>query len=149
MPGVRAASGSPPSAAPGRRPRSANGLRAALQAYIDLTQPYRKQAAQAGENVPGKAAPTPAAEEAVRTRQDTLADALRSKLRPNATQSFIFTQEIAQTIKRQLDTAVASVRRDLILDELAEQSEGTGQHSLLNTKFHAIGAAAMTAITFG
>src|SRR5438094_382042 len=95
----------PPATAPSQPDPSLEPLRAALQAYIDLTQPYRKQAAQAGEKVPGKAAPTPAAEESVRTRQDTLADALRSKLRPNATQSFIFTQEIAQTIKRQLDTA--------------------------------------------
>ena len=56
----------------------------ALQAYIDQTQPYRKQAAQAGETVPGKAGATPAAEKAVRTRTNVLADALKTSLRPAA-----------------------------------------------------------------
>ena len=114
----------PPTTAPPQPDPTFEPLRATLQAYIDQTQPFRKQAAQVAESVPGKAAPTPAAEEAVRARQNTLADALQTKLRANAKPGDILTPAIAEAIKRQLEAALASVRRDLILDELAEQVEG-------------------------
>ena len=55
-------------------------LRAALQTYVDQTQPFRKVAAQEAEKVPGKAAADAGAEQSVRARQDSLADALRTKL---------------------------------------------------------------------
>src|SRR5207302_8193951 len=55
-----------------------------LQTYVDQTQPYRKEAAVAAEKVPGNAGTTTAAETSVRTRENGLADALRTKLRPNA-----------------------------------------------------------------
>jgi len=93
-----------------------------LQAYIDQTQPFRKQAAQEAEKVPGKAAPSPSAAEAVRTRQNTLADALRTKLRPNARQGDLLTPPIAAAITRELQAAFNSPKRDLLLDELAEQN---------------------------
>jgi hypothetical protein len=114
----------PPTTAPPQPDPTFEPLRATLQAYIDQTQPFRKQAAQVAESVPGKAAPTPAAEEAVRARQNTVADALQTKLRANAKPGDILTPAIAEAIKHQLEAALASVRRDLILDELAEQVEG-------------------------
>src|SRR5579871_2525076 len=58
----------PPTVAPPQPDPTFDPLRASLQAYIDKTQPYRKQAAQAQESTPGKASPTPAAAEALRTR---------------------------------------------------------------------------------
>src|SRR5262249_52702396 len=44
-------------------------FKAALQTYVDQTQPFRREAAQQGERIPGKSSPEPAAEQAVRTRQ--------------------------------------------------------------------------------
>src|SRR3989475_3742687 len=114
----------PPTTAPPQPDPTFEPLRATLQTYIDQTQPFRKQAEQVAERVPGKAAPTPAAEEAVRARQNALADALQTKLRANAKPGDILTPAIAEAITRQLEAALASVRRDLILDELAEQVEG-------------------------
>jgi hypothetical protein len=97
-------------------------LKDTLQAYVDQTQPFRKQAAQEAERVPGKAAPAPAAEQSVRTRQNALADALRSKLRPNARQGEIFTPPVASAIVKDIEAAFDSPRRELLLDELAEQN---------------------------
>ena len=98
-------------------------FRAALQAYIDKTQPYRKQAAQAGENVQGKSTSTPAAETSVRTRQTTLAEALQTQLRPNAKQGDLFVPPAAAEIHRDLDEAFKGLRRDLLMDALAEQND--------------------------
>src|SRR5262249_51023667 len=85
------------------------------------TQPYRKQAAQEAEKVPGKATPEPAAEQAVRTRQNALTDALRTKLRPNARQGELFTPTVTAEIGMELKAMFDSPQRDLLLDELAEQ----------------------------
>src|SRR5207244_11157085 len=93
-----------------------------LQAYVDQTQPYRKQAAQEAEKVPGKAAPNAGAEQSVRTRQNALADALRSRLRPNAKQGDLFTPTVAGEILKELQSMFSSPQRDLLLDELAEQN---------------------------
>src|SRR3954468_10669251 len=71
----------PPSPSPAFDP-----LKTALQSYVDETQPFRKAAAQEGERVPGKSGAEAGAEQAVRTRQNALADALRTRLRPNAKQ---------------------------------------------------------------
>src|SRR5437867_13267039 len=90
-----------PAAPPTTPELTVEPFRAALQTYIDQTQPYRKQAAQAGESVPGKAAPTPAAETAVRTRQNVLAEALKTKIRPVAHQGELFVPAAAITIHRQ------------------------------------------------
>jgi len=43
----------PPTAAPPQPDPTLEPLRAALQAYIELTQPFRKHAAQVAESVPG------------------------------------------------------------------------------------------------
>ena len=120
-----------PTTVPPARPeqQTVEPFRAALQAYVDQTQPYRKQAAQAAESVPGKAAPTPAAETAVRTRQNVLADALRTKLRPAAKQGDLFVSPAASTIHHDLDQAFAGLRHDLLMDALAEQND-TGKASV-------------------
>jgi 3',5'-cyclic AMP phosphodiesterase CpdA len=112
----------PPTTVPAQPDPTFEPFKAALQAYVDQTQPFRKVAAQAAEKVPGKATPAPAAEESVRTRQNTLADALRTQLRTNAKQGDLFQTPTATAIKRQFTTAFGGAQRDLLLDELAEQN---------------------------
>jgi hypothetical protein len=112
----------PPAQAPAQPNPTFEPLRASVQAYIDQTQPYRREAAQAQENVAGKAEPTPSAAAAVRTRQNVLAEALRTKLRPAARQGEIFTPPIAAVLKKALLDAFKSSQRELLLDELAEQN---------------------------
>lgn len=112
----------PPTTVPAQPDVTFNPFKAALQAYVDQTQPYRRQAAQAAENVPGKAAPQAGSEKSVRTRQSELADALRTKLRPNAKQGEIFMPLIVPALKHHIEYAFASPKRDLLLDELAEQN---------------------------
>jgi calcineurin-like phosphoesterase family protein len=100
----------------------------ALKAYVDTTQPYRRQAAQAGERVPGKANATDGAEMSVRTRQAELADALKAKLRPSAQQGELFSSDVATAIRQEIDEAFGSPRHDLLMDALAEQNEaGKGE----------------------
>lgn len=116
----------PPKEAPAQPDPTFEPFRAALQAYIDQTQEYRKEAAQTQESTPGKTQtePNAGAAAALRARQETLANALRTKIRPNAQQGNLFTPAIAGALKRQMDVALKSPRRSLILDELGEQSEG-------------------------
>src|SRR6476620_1553382 len=73
----------PPTTVPSQPNPAFEPFKTTLQAYVDETQPYRKEAAQEGERVPGKADAAPGAEQSVRARQNSLADALRSRLRPN------------------------------------------------------------------
>src|SRR5438067_10051716 len=112
----------PPTAVPAQPSPSYEPFKTALQTYVDQTQPYRKQAAQEAEKVPGKAAPNAGAEQSVRTRQNALADALRSRLRPNAKQGDLFTPTVAGEILKELQSMFSSPQRDLLLDELAEQN---------------------------
>jgi hypothetical protein len=113
----------PPTTVPPPPTPTLEPFTAALKAYVDQTQPFRKEAAQQAERVPGKAAPEPAAEQAVRTRQNALADALRSRLRPNAKPGDIFMPLVAANITKTLDGAFNSPKRDLLLDDLAEQNQ--------------------------
>ena len=112
----------PPTTVPDQPSPSYEPFKTALQAYVDQTQPYRKQAAQEAEKVPGKAAPNAGAEQSVRTRQNALADALRSRLRPTAKQGDLFTPTVAAEILKELQSMFSSPQRDLLLDELAEQN---------------------------
>jgi calcineurin-like phosphoesterase family protein len=112
----------PPTTVPNQPSPAYEPFKATLQAYVDQTQPFRKEAAQQAEKVPGKAAPTAAAEQSVRARQNTLADTLRSRLRPDARPGDLFTPEVAAEIRKELQAMFASPQRDLLLDELAEQS---------------------------
>src|SRR5260370_27021026 len=92
----------PPTTAPAQPDPTFNPFRQALQTYIDQTQPFRKQAAQAQESTPGKATPTPAATQALRTRQNELAEALRTKLRANATQGQGIAPATGDAIRHQI-----------------------------------------------
>src|SRR5688572_19445591 len=74
----------PPAIAPPQPNPAFDPFRVVLQAYVDHTQAFRKQAAEAAEKVPGKAGTTTGAETSVRTRQNDLAEALRTTLRPHA-----------------------------------------------------------------
>jgi Calcineurin-like phosphoesterase len=112
----------PPTQAPAQPDSTFEPLRVKLQAYIDQTQPYRKEAAQAQQSVGGKAQPNETAAAAVRTRQNVLAETLRTKLRPTAKQGEIIAPSIGDAIKKDLADAFNSPRRDLIMDELAEQN---------------------------
>jgi hypothetical protein len=98
-------------------------FKTALQTYVDQTQPFRKVAAQEAEKVPGKATADTGAEQSVRIRQNALADALRTKVRPNAKQGDLITPDMAAAIARDIQTVFNSPKRDLLLDELAEQNQ--------------------------
>jgi hypothetical protein len=112
----------PPTTVPTQPSPAYEPFKTALQAYVDQTQPFRKQAAQEAERVPGKAGATAGAEQSVRTRQNALADALRSRLRPNAKQGDLFTATVAAEIQKELQAMFNSPQRDLLMDELAEQN---------------------------
>src|ERR1700740_3536955 len=112
----------PPTTVPAQPDPTFDPFKQALQAYVDQTQPFRKVAAQEAEKVPGKAEAGAGAEQSVRTRQDSLADALRTKLRPNAKQGNLVTPEMGAAITREIQKAFDTPKRDLILDELAEQN---------------------------
>jgi len=112
----------PPTTVPPQPNPAYEPFKAALQTYVDQTQPFRKEAAQEAEKVPGKAAPTPESEQAVRTRQNALADALRSRLRPDAKQGDLFTPTAAAQIQKELQAMFDSPQHDLLVDELAEQN---------------------------
>ena len=88
----------PPAVVPAQPDATFEPFKRALQAYVDLTQPFRKAAAQEAEKVPGKATANTGAEQSVRTRQNSLADALRTKLRPNAKQGDLVTPDMATAI---------------------------------------------------
>ena len=113
----------PPTTVPPTPDAEVEPFRTALQAYLDQTQPYRKQAAQAGNQVSGQTGPAPNAEAGVRARQDTLAEALSTKLRPNAMQGDLIVPVAAATIRNDVMQAFNGVRRDLLVDALAEQND--------------------------
>jgi calcineurin-like phosphoesterase family protein len=112
----------PPKQAPAQPNPTFEPFRHALQTYIERTQPYRREAAEAQESTPGRGTPTPNAAAALRTRQAVLAEALRTKLRPNAKQGELFTPAIADAIRHEIAAIFDSPRRYLILDELTEQN---------------------------
>ena len=111
----------PPTTVPSQPNTAYEPFKTALQAYVDQTQPFRKEAAQEAEKVPGKAAPTGTAEESLRTRQNSLADALRTRLRPNAKQGDLFSPPVASEIQKEIKAMFDSPQRDLLIDELSEQ----------------------------
>jgi hypothetical protein len=112
----------PPVEAPPQPNPTFDPFRDAVQAYVTQTQPYRREAAQAQESTPGRKAATPSSAAALRTRQAVLTEALKTKLRPNARQGEIFTPAVADALKHELQAIFESQRRDLIVDELAEQN---------------------------
>jgi hypothetical protein len=95
----------------------------ALQAYVDQTQPYRKQAAEAGDRVPDQAGTATNAEVALRTREMLLGEALTTTLRATAKQGDLFVPSASEAIRRDLATVFNGPRRDLLVDALAEQND--------------------------
>ena len=112
----------PPTTVPAQPDPTFEPFKKALQTYVDQTQPFRKAAAQEAEKVPGKATADTGAEQSVRARQSSLADALRTKLRPNAKQGDLVAPDMAAAIMGEIQKAFNTPKRDLILDELAEQN---------------------------
>ncbi len=112
----------PPATVPTQPNPVFDPLKIALQAYVDQTQPFRKVAAQEAERVPGKAAADTGAEQSVRTRQESLAEALRTKLRPDAKQGDLVTPAMAAAIISEIQKAFDTPKRDLLLDDLSEQN---------------------------
>ena len=112
----------PPTTVPAQPDATFEPFKQALQAYVDQTQPFRKAAAQEAEKVPGKATADGGAEQSVRTRQNSLADALRTKLRPTAKQGDLVTPDMAAAMTGELRRAFNTPKRELLLDELAEQN---------------------------
>jgi len=98
-------------------------FRTALKAYIDATQPFRKEAAVQGDAVPNQASAEGAAA-AVRLRQRTLADAIQTTVRPAAQQGDVLSPTAADVIRQQLGAAFAGPKADLIADGLRDQNEG-------------------------
>jgi hypothetical protein len=97
-------------------------FRAALKAYVDLTEPYRQQAARTAERVLARAIGSEGAVRSVRARQESLAEALKSTLRPNAKPGDLF-HGATPLIRRQLTDAFTGPRHDLLMDALGEQNE--------------------------
>jgi len=113
----------PPQTVPAQPDPTFEPFKQALQAYVDQTQPFRKVAAQEAEKVPGKATASAGAEQSVRTRQNSLTEALRTKLRPTAKQGDLVTPAMAAAISGEIQKAFNTPKRDLILDELGEQNQ--------------------------
>lgn len=112
----------PPTQAPAQPNPVFEPFREALQAYVDRSQPFRKEAAQAQQDA-GRGGTAPSAT-SLRRRQNVLAEALQTRLRPDARPGELFTPDTAAAITSILAQAFRSDRRALILDELAEQHEG-------------------------
>jgi hypothetical protein len=104
-------------------------FRAAIKTYIDQTQPSRKEAAAKGEAVPNQTSAI-GADEAVRLRQRTLAEAIQTTVRPAAQQGDILSPEVADLIRRQLAAAFAGPKAALIRDGLKDQNEGLKAESI-------------------
>jgi 3',5'-cyclic AMP phosphodiesterase CpdA len=111
----------PPTIVPAARVPALESFRMSLQAYVDQTQPFRKDAAAKGEAVPDGANGSDAA---VRMRQRTLADAIQTTVRPMAQQGDLLSPSVARLIRQQLATASSGPKADIIRDEMQEQNEG-------------------------
>ena len=101
-----------------------DGFRAALQVYVDQTQPFRKAAAETGDAAPNQTTSATDANLAVRLRQKTLAESIQTKVRPDARQGDLFPPPVADVIRGRIAAAFAGPKVDLIRDELSEQTEG-------------------------
>src|SRR5262249_2236935 len=112
-------------AAAGRAGAAGPGVRSAESRTAGVRRPDAgvPQTGSAGRGKDtGKASPTPEAEAAVRARQQELAQALRTKVRPNARQGDIFTPDVASVLRRRIETLFNGPQRNLLLDDLAEQN---------------------------
>jgi len=108
----------PPARSPAFEP-----FRAALQTYIDETLPFRREAAAQGDAVPDQTS-TNRSDEAVRLRQQSLAEAIQTKVRPAAQQGDLLSPTVADVIRRQLARVLGGPKGDHVRDALDDQNEG-------------------------
>ena len=119
----------PPTAVPAVQSPVLESFRTAVKAYVDQTQPFRKDAAVKGDAVPDQTSAA-GADDAIRLRQQTLAEAIQVKVRPGAQQGDILSRPVADALRQELGIAFGGPKADLIRDELQEQNEGLGADSI-------------------
>jgi hypothetical protein len=127
--GVTAAGCAPhvaPASVPPVERKELQGFESAVKAYLDSTQPYRKNAAAQASSLPNQAKAAPESETAVRLRERTMADAIKKTVRPAAQRGEIFVPDAAALIRRDIGAAFSGPKGGLIRDELADQNEGEG-----------------------
>jgi len=112
-----------PRIVPATQSPALESFRTALKTYIDDTLPFRKQAAAEGDAVPNQTS-TNRSDEAVRLRQQSLADAIQTKVRPAARQGDLMSLVVADVIRRQLARAFGGPKGDHIREALEDQNEG-------------------------
>jgi hypothetical protein len=117
----------PPDSVPDAPNPQLEPFRTAITRYVETTNAERTKAAQISELVPGQNAPRPSAENAVRTRANTLATALRETVRPQAKEGDLF-GAAAGIIRDDIRKKFDGPERDLLIDALAEQND-TGKAS--------------------
>jgi len=111
-----------PTAIPATQSPGLESFRAALKTYVDQTQEFRKAAADQGDAVPDQTSGE-GSEKAIRLRQQTLAEAIQTKVRPTAQPGDVLSTTVADLIRRELATAFAGPKGDLIRDGLRDQIE--------------------------
>jgi hypothetical protein len=119
----------PSTAVPAVQSPEFEAFRTALKTYVDQTQPFRKDAAAKSDDLPGQAT-ADGADEAVRLRQRTLADAIQTKVRPSARQGDVLSGPVADKILMQMAAAFMGPKADLIRDGLQDQNEGLTASSM-------------------
>lgn len=111
-----------PTAIPAAQFPEVESFRAALKTYVDQTQTFRKAAADQAEAVPNQTS-ADGSEQAVRVRQRMLAEAIQTTVRPTAQPGDVLSADVAELIRRELATAFAGPKGDLIRDGLRDQIE--------------------------
>jgi hypothetical protein len=119
----------PSTVVPAAQTPSLEDFRAALKVYVDQTQPFRKDAAAKADAVSNQQSPE-GSDEAVRLRQRTLADAIQTKIRPDARQGDVLTRATADVIRQQLAAAFTGPNAALIRSTLQDQNEGRAAESV-------------------
>jgi hypothetical protein len=117
----------PPDDVPAAPNPKLDPFQTAITHYVEATNAERTKAAEISAQVPGQNAPRPSAENAVRTRANTLATALRENIRPGAKQGDLF-GAAAEIIREAIRKKFGGPQRDLLMDALAEQND-TGKAS--------------------
>ncbi len=85
-------------------------LQAALSAYLDQTQAYRKNAAARAESIPDQATSPTDAKDAVRTQEHEMANAIRTQVRPMPRAGDIFAFQTAAILQRDVAAAFCGSR---------------------------------------
>ncbi|HEY6212126.1 MAG TPA: metallophosphoesterase, partial [Vicinamibacterales bacterium] len=119
----------PPTVVPAARSPGLEAFRAALKAYIDETQPFRREAAITGDAAVNQTS-ADGSEAAIRLRQRSLADAIRITVRPNAQEGDVLSPAVADLIRQELSEAFAGAKADIIRDGLQDQNEGLSVGSI-------------------